>query len=83
MESQTVRLLIAAALGLRGPVHGGAFVAELLARSGRADTGAGRAARRWVLPSRIVPAATALAGGFWTLSLVGFVAAPRARPPGV
>ena len=83
VESRTVRLLVAAVLGLHGLGHGGAFVAELLARSARADTGAGRAARWWVLPSRTVPAATALAGVFWTLSLVGFVAAPRARLRGV
>ncbi len=78
MGSQATRLLIAAVLGLHGLGHGGAFVAELIARSGRADTGAWRAAHLWAAPSLPVSAATALAGVFWILALVGFVAAALA-----
>jgi hypothetical protein len=73
MGSQTVKLLIAAVLLLHGLGHGGAFVAALLARGGRADTGAWGAARLWALPSLSTSAATIVAGVFWTLSLVGFV----------
>lgn len=78
MGSQTVKLLVAAVLFLHGLGHGGAFVAELVARGGRADTGAWRAARLWALPSLSVSSATAVAGVVWSLSLVGFVAAALA-----
>jgi len=76
MSAQTIRVLIAGALLLHGLGHGGAIGALIwTGRRPRTDTGGWLAARSWLFPSLPAPAATTVAGIFWILSLIGFVAA--------
>src|SRR5512140_2523998 len=76
MSDQTLKLIITGALALHGLGHGGAVgaLAWIAARPGT-DTGAWRAAHSWLLPGLSAETATAVAIGFWIVSLVGFVAA--------
>jgi hypothetical protein len=76
MSTQTIKVLIAAALLLHGLGHGGALGALIwIGRSRGMDTGAWLPARSWLFPSLSAPAATTVASIFWVLSLIGFVAA--------
>lgn len=76
MSDQTLQLTIAAALLLHGLGHGGALGALVwIGRRPGADTGDWRAARSWLLPSLAPSSATRLASLFWTLAMIGFVAA--------
>lgn len=79
MSDPTIKLIIVGALALHGLGHGGALGALVWigARPGT-DTGAWRAARSWLVPSLPAETATIVAGVFWILSLVGFVAAALA-----
>jgi len=65
-----------AIVALHGLGHGGALIALawIAARPGT-DTGAWSAARSWLLPGMSAGTAAMLASGFWTVSLVGFLAA--------
>ncbi len=76
MSAQTIRVLIAGALLLHGLGHGGALGALIWIRlKPGTDTGGWLAARSWLFPSLSGPAATTVASIFWTLSLLGFIAA--------
>jgi hypothetical protein len=76
MSDQIIKLVIAAALLLHGLGHGGAIGALIwIGRKPGADTGGWLPARSWLFPSLPAPAATTVAGIFWILSLIGFVAA--------
>ena len=74
-----LRAVIFGVLLVHGLGHGGALGALLwLARWPGSTTGGWQAARSWVLPGIEPSTATAVAGAFWILSLVGFVAAALA-----
>lgn len=76
MSNDMIRNLLAGILLVHGLGHGGALaaLAWIKMRPGD-DTGAWLAARSWLVPSLPAATATALAGGFWIVSLIGFVAA--------
>jgi hypothetical protein len=76
MSDQMVKAIAAVALLLHGLGHGGALGALVWIRLvPGTDTGQWLAARTWLIPSLSGEAATAMAGAFWILSLVGFVVA--------
>jgi hypothetical protein len=76
MSTQTIKVLIAGALLLHGLGHGGALGALIwIGRSEGTGAGGLLPARAWVFPSLAPPSATAVAGTFWVVSLIGFVAA--------
>ena len=75
MSDQATKLVISGVLLLHGLGHGGALGALIwIGLRPGTDTGAWLAARSWVAPSLPSATATTIAGGFWILSLVGFVA---------
>ena len=79
MSDQMIKLIIAGALTLHGLGHGGALGALVWIRlRPGSNTGGWLGARSWLAPSLSADTATALAGMFWILSLVGFVAAALA-----
>jgi hypothetical protein len=71
-----VRLIIGVVLLLHGIAHGGAMGALwwVSARPGT-DTGGWTAARLWAAPALGTTATTAVAVGFWTVSMLAFVIA--------
>lgn len=76
MSADTARGLIFGALMIHGLGHGGAFGALMWISMRPGDpTGGWHAARSWMLPALPAAAATAVASGFWIVSMVGFVAA--------
>jgi hypothetical protein len=72
----SIRIATCAVLAVHGLGHGGALaaLAWIAARPGT-NTGAWTAARSWLAPGLSANGATAVASGFWILSMVGFVAA--------
>ncbi len=79
MSDQMIKLIIAGALTLHGLGHGGALGALVWIRlRPGSNTGGWLGARSWLAPSLPADTATTLAGMFWILSLVGFVAAALA-----
>jgi hypothetical protein len=76
VSDQTLRIVVAVVIALHGLGHGGALAA-LAWISWRPDsnTGAWTAARSWLLPSLSSGTATVIACTFWTVALVGFLAA--------
>lgn len=76
MSDQALKIIIGGALLLHGLGHGGALGALIwIALRPGTDTGGWKAARSWLFPSLKAPAVTILAGVFWLLALIGFVAA--------
>jgi hypothetical protein len=76
MSDQAVRTIVGVVLILHGLGHGGALGALFwIAHVGGQKTGGWTAARSWVLPSLSAETAALVAGTFWVVSLVGFVAA--------
>ncbi len=76
MSTQTTKIIVGAVLLLHGLGHGGAFGALLwIRRFPGTDTGAWQPARSWLVPSLSASAAATVAGIFWVLSAIGFVAA--------
>jgi hypothetical protein len=76
MSDQTLRIVIAAVVALHGLGHGGALAAlAWIAWRPGSDTGAWTGARSWLLPSLSSGTATVIACTFWTVALVGFLAA--------
>src|SRR5438034_9922775 len=80
MGDQVVKLMItAAALLVHGLGHGGALGALVwIWRLPTTDTGGWRAARTWLIPWLAPRAASLVAGTFWVVAMVGFVAATMA-----
>lgn len=74
MSTQAIRFLIAGVLLLHGLGHVGSLVAMLFYYQGT-KTGPWDSSRTWLVPSLSAPAARMVAGVFWALALVGFVAA--------
>lgn len=76
MPDGVVRLIIGVVLLLHGIAHGGAMGALwwVSARPGT-DTGGWTAARLWAAPALGTTATTAVAVGFWTVSMLAFVIA--------
>ena len=76
MSDQTLRSVLAAVVALHGLGHGGALGA-LAWIAWRPDSNAGTwtAARSWLLPALPRGTATVIASTFWTVALVGFLAA--------
>jgi hypothetical protein len=74
MSAQTARLLIAGVLFLHGIAHLGALAAQVMNRLGY-ETGRWATARFWLFPSLAPATATMVAGVFWVVSAIGFVAA--------
>jgi hypothetical protein len=76
MSDQTLRTVIVAAIALHGLGHGGALGAlAWIAARPSSNTGAWTAARSWLLPTLTSGTATVIASTFWTVALVGFLAA--------
>ena len=76
MSDQTLRIVIVAMIALHGLGHGGALGAlAWIAARPDSNTGAWTAARSWLLTSLPSGTATVVAGTFWTVALVGFLAA--------
>ena len=76
MSDQTLRIVVAVAIALHGLGHGGALGAlAWIAARPDSNTGAWTAARAWLLPSLPSRTATVIASTFWTVALVGFLAA--------
>ena len=76
MSDQTLRTVVAAVMALHGLGHGGALGAlAWIAARPDSNTGAWSAARSWLLPSLPSGTATVIASTFWTVALVGFLAA--------
>jgi hypothetical protein len=76
MSADTARGLIFGALMVHGLGHGGALgaLAWIALRPGD-PTGGWQAARSWLMPTLPIATATAVASGFWIISMLGFVAA--------
>lgn len=74
MSPQLVKILIFAVLLLHGLGHGGA-IGALIAIDRGVSSGKWLAARSWLLPGLNPRVARNIALIFWTLSLLGFVAA--------
>ncbi len=74
MSAQTIRVLIAGALLLHGLGHSGALVALIVVGRGHSG-GSWLPARSWLFPSLTAPTARTVAGAFWVVSTIGFVAA--------
>ncbi len=72
--TQTARLVIVGVLFLHGIAHLGALAAQVTHRLGQ-ETGRWATARFWLFPSLSPDAATIIAGVFWVVSAIGFVAA--------
>jgi hypothetical protein len=69
-------LIIGGILLVHGLGHGGALGALLWIRfMPGTETGGWLAARSWLFPSLAAPNASIVAGAFWILALIGFVAA--------
>lgn len=76
MSDGTLRNVLAALIALHGLGHGGALAAlAWTAWRPGSNTGAWTAARSWLLPSLPSGTATVLGSTFWTVALVGFLAA--------
>jgi len=76
MTADTARGLIFGALMIHGLGHGGALGALTWIAFRPGDpTGGWSAARSWLLPALPAATATAVASGFWIVSMLGFVAA--------
>jgi len=78
MSTENLKFLIAAVLSIHGLGHVGAIGALVTRKLGyvaAADQAGWLAARSWLLPSLASPIATALATGFWAVSMIGFIAA--------
>ena len=76
MSDQTLRIVLAAVIALHGLGHGGALAAlAWIAWRPGSTTGAWTAARSWLLASLSSGTATVIASTFWTVALVGFLAA--------
>jgi hypothetical protein len=79
MSPETIRGLVFGALMIHGLGHGGALGALLWIAFRPGDpTGGWQAARSWLLPALPAASATMVAGTFWVVSLLGFVAAALA-----
>ena len=79
MSVETMRGLVFGALMIHGLGHGGALGALLWIAFRPSDpTGGWQAARSWLLPALPAASATLVAGTFWVVSMVGFVAAALA-----
>ena len=74
MSPQTIKILITAVLLLHGIAHGRAFVTLVMVAAGRSSN-EWVPMRSWLLPSLSERAAAGIAGIFWLLSTIGFVAA--------
>ena len=76
MTNQLVQIIVFAVLFLHGIAHGGA-IAALFWVEARPDIDAGgwKAAKSWVIPSLSPYTARSVAIAFWTVSMIGFVAA--------
>jgi hypothetical protein len=76
MSEQIIKAIISGVLFLHGLGHGGAIGALMWveARPGT-DTGGWRTAKSWLFPSLSARNAKTVAIIFWTVSLIGFVAA--------
>ena len=76
MSADTVRGLVFGALMIHGLGHGGALGALIWMAFRPSDpTGGWHAARSWLLPTLPAAAATSVAGAFWIVAMLGFVAA--------
>jgi hypothetical protein len=76
MPADTARGLIFGALMIHGLGHGGALGALTWIAFRPGDpTGGWAAARSWLLPALPAATATAVASGFWLVSMLGFAAA--------
>jgi hypothetical protein len=79
MSAETIRGLVFGALMIHGLGHGGAIGALLwIALRPTDPSGGWQAARSWVLPALPAASATVVAGTFWVISMLGFVAAALA-----
>ena len=76
MSADTVRAVVFGTLMIHGLGHGGAIGALLWIAFRPGDpTGGWQAARSWLLPALPAASATVVAGAFWLISMLGFVAA--------
>ena len=76
MSADTVRAVVFGTLMIHGLGHGGAIGALLWIAFRPGDpTGGWQAARSWLLPALPAASATVVAGSFWLVSMLGFVAA--------
>jgi len=79
MSAETMRGLVFGVLMIHGLGHGGALGALLWIASRPSDPTAGwQAARSWLLPALPAASAAMVAGTFWVISMLGFVAAALA-----
>ena len=79
MSAETIRGLVFGVLMIHGLGHGGALGALLWIASRPSDpTGGWQAARSWLLPALPAASAAMVAGTFWVISMLGFVAAALA-----
>ena len=79
MSAESIRVLVFGALMIHGLGHGGALGALLWIAFRPGDpTGGWQAARSWLLPALPAASATMVAGSFWVISMLGFVAAALA-----
>ena len=79
MSAETIRGLVFGALMIHGLGHGGAIGALLwIALRPTDPSGGWQAARSWLLPALPAASATVVAGTFWVISMLGFVAAALA-----
>lgn len=74
ISAQFVKIIIAAVLLIHGLGHIGA-IGALIAIDRGVDGGKWRSARSWLFPKLAPKVATMIAIIFWTLSLLGFLAA--------
>jgi hypothetical protein len=76
MSGETIRGLVFGVLMIHGLGHGGALGALLWIAFRPGDpTGGWQAARSWLLPALPAASAAMVAGSFWVISMLGFVAA--------
>jgi hypothetical protein len=76
MSGETIRGLVFGVLMIHGIGHGGALGALLWIAFRPGDpTGGWQAARSWLLPALPAASAAMVAGSFWVISMLGFVAA--------
>ena len=79
MSAESIRVLVFGALMIHGLGHGGALGALLWIAFRPGDpTGGWQAARSWLIPALPAASATMVAGSFWVISMLGFVAAALA-----
>ena len=75
MSTPTIGLIIVAVLFLHGIAHLGALAALVWVNRIGGNTGGWLSARSWLFPALSSTPAAWMAGAFWVLSAIGFVAA--------